>query len=63
MSHPHIGDIVVTPNGTGSIDTITVGDGLAHELLRYRVTFDTTTRRRWYYADELTSLEPARADQ
>ena len=59
MRQPQIGDLVVTPNGTGSIDTITVGSAAAHELLRYRVTFTETTRRRWYYADELISLETA----
>ena len=63
MSQPQIGDLVVTPNGTGSVDTITIGNALAHELLRYRVTFTETARRRWYYADELISLEPAPVDQ
>lgn len=63
MSQPHIGDRVITPAGSGSIDTITVAHSLADDLLRYRVTFTTDMRRRWYYADELIRLEPASAAQ
>ena len=50
MIQPRIGQHVVCPTGVGTVDTITVGHA-GSDVLRYRIT--TSSRRRWYYLDEL----------
>jgi hypothetical protein len=62
MSNPQIGQQVITPTGVGTVDTITAGNADA-DILRYRITSTLTTRRRWYYLDEICCIDHASANQ
>ena len=53
MDEPRIGQRVITDVGDGIVTTISVGSSDT-DILRYRVSFDTT--HRWYYLDEIIPI-------